>query len=160
MKGKSYMDTNVNTGQNGGITGTGIKLDVTVRPIEPKNNLLAFANVRINDCFVVEGLKVCNGKNGLFVDMPSSPDGKGGFKEVCKPVTKDFREQLVNAVLSGYDNALEKMQAKVAAADNIRKNTPDKSSIIGQVDTHKKEIAARPPAVPNAGIPNKTGEAI
>ena len=34
-----------------------MKLDVRVRPITPKENLVGFAAVTINDCFVVEGLK-------------------------------------------------------------------------------------------------------
>ena len=32
-----------------------LKLDVTVRPIAPMGNLLAFANVTIGDCFKIDG---------------------------------------------------------------------------------------------------------
>ena len=35
-----------------------MKLDVSVRAIEPKGNLLGFANVKFNDCFVVEDFKI------------------------------------------------------------------------------------------------------
>lgn len=41
-------------------TGT-LKLDVTVRPIAPKENLIGFANVTFNDSFVVEGFRICTG---------------------------------------------------------------------------------------------------
>ena len=40
---------------------------------------------------------------GLFVGMPSQPDGKGGYRDMAYPVTKEFREQLNTAVLQAYE---------------------------------------------------------
>ena len=54
-----------------------LKLDVSVRVIEPVKNLMGFASVKFNDCFVVENLKIVQGSKGLFLGMPSQPDGKG-----------------------------------------------------------------------------------
>lgn len=34
-------------------------------------NLLAFADITLDDSFVVKGLKIINGSKGLFVSMPS-----------------------------------------------------------------------------------------
>ena len=48
-----------------------LKLDVSVRVIEPVKNLMGFASVKFNDCFVVENLKIVQGSKGLFVGMPS-----------------------------------------------------------------------------------------
>ena len=45
-----------------------LKLDVTVRPIAPMGNLLAFANVTIGDCFKIDGFRICSGENGLYVN--------------------------------------------------------------------------------------------
>ena len=45
----------------------GLKLDVTVRPIAPMGNLLAYANVTIGDCFKIDGFCICSGENGLYV---------------------------------------------------------------------------------------------
>ena len=56
-----------------------LKLDVNVRVIEPVKNLMGFASVKFNDCFVVENLKIVQGSKGLFVGMPSQPDGKCGI---------------------------------------------------------------------------------
>ena len=49
-----------------------MKLDVSVRAIEPKGNLLGFANVKFNDCFVVEDFKILQTDKGLYVGMPAS----------------------------------------------------------------------------------------
>ncbi|MCG4808037.1 septation protein SpoVG family protein [Collinsella aerofaciens] len=50
-----------------------LKLDVSVRVIEPVKNLMGFASVKFNDCFVVENLKIVQGSKGLFLGMPSQP---------------------------------------------------------------------------------------
>ena len=78
----------------GGTPAAPIKLDVSVRVIEPVKNLMGFASVKFNDCFVVENLKIVQGSKGLFLGMPSQPDGKGGYRDMAYPVTKEFREQL------------------------------------------------------------------
>ena len=59
-----------------------LKLDVSVRVIEPVKNLMGFASVKFNDCFVVENLKIVQGSKGLFLGMPSQPDGKGGYHQM------------------------------------------------------------------------------
>ena len=43
--------------------------------------------------------------------MPSRKTTEG-YKEVCFPVTAEFREQLHNAVLSAYQQALEQSVAQ------------------------------------------------
>ena len=102
------MDSYKNNNNNGNSAVLPVKLDVSVRPVTAQNNLAAFASVTINDCFAVEGLKVVNGKNGLFVNMPSVKDSNGEYKDICKPVTKEFHKQLTEAVLAGYEKAVEK----------------------------------------------------
>jgi len=60
-----------------------VKLDVTVRPIEPMGNLLAFASLKINDCFVIDDFKVLQSDKGLFVGMPSKPDKSLTERPIC-----------------------------------------------------------------------------
>ena len=79
----------------------GLKLDVTVRPIAPMGNLMAFAYVTIGDCIKIDGFRICSGENGLYVNMPSTQDGNGNWREVCKPIAADFRKQLNEAVAEG-----------------------------------------------------------
>ena len=77
-----------------------MKLDVSVRAIEPKGNLLGFANVKFNDCFVVEDFKILQTDKGLYVGMPSKPDksSKTGYRDTAKPITGEFRKQLHGAI--------------------------------------------------------------
>ena len=92
-------------------TGESLKLDVTVRPIAPMGNLLAYANVTIGDCFKIDGFRICSGENGLYVNMPSTQDKQGKWRDVCWPVTADFRRQLNDALIEGYGQAIENLQA-------------------------------------------------
>ena len=116
----------------GGTPAAPIKLDVSVRVIEPVKNLMGFASVKFNDCFVVENLKIVQGSKGLFVGMPSQPDGKGGYRDMAYPVTKEFREQLNTAVLQAYEAKLEqetsghadpKRKGEIHAGKNCGRNT-------------------------------------
>ena len=87
-----------------------LHLDVRVRPIAPKGSLLGYASVNINGYFAVDGIKVVSGQNGIFANMPSYQAGNGQYRDVCFPVTKEFRQRLSDAVVSGYQQALEQMQ--------------------------------------------------
>ena len=81
------------------------KLDVRTYPIlEPKNNVMAYASVTINDIIAINGIRVIDGSNGLFAQMPQTRDSKGDFRDVAFPVTKDLRLQLNEAVVNQYAN--------------------------------------------------------
>lgn len=117
-----------------------LKLDVTVRPIPPRENLLGFANVTINNSFVVEGFRICSGEKGLYVNMPSTQDKNGNWRDTCKPITADFRRQLTNAIVEGYGAAIEKMQTTLDAA----KSAVEKPSIAGALKDNAGKVKEQP----------------
>ena len=47
--------------------------------------------------------------------MPSTQDNKGNWRDVCWPVTADFRRQLNEALIEGYGAAIENLQATLEA---------------------------------------------
>ena len=135
---------------------TELKLDVNVRPITPKNNLLAFASVKINDCFVVDGVKIVAGEKGLFVDMPSVQDKQGTYHDVCFPITADFREKLQSAVLDGYAAAVEKVQGISAA----HREYTEKPSFTGKLREGAEKAAERAASAPQRDVAAKTQSAV
>lgn len=118
-----------------------LKLDVSVRLIEPIKNLVAFASVKLNDCFVVEDFKILNSEKGLFVGMPSKPDknSQSGYRETSKPITADFRKQLHGAILNAYALAVEKQQSRANAVQQAP--PPEKPSIKEQLESGAKQAA-------------------
>lgn len=117
----------------------GLKLDVTVRPIPPMGNLLAFANVTIGDCFKIDGFRICSGENGLYVNMPSTQDKQGKWRDVCWPVTADFRRQLNDALIEGYGQAIENLQATLEATRGA-----EKPSLTGALKENAGKVKTQP----------------
>jgi DNA-binding cell septation regulator SpoVG len=77
-----------------------------VTPIEMENsNLKGSASVTFGDSISVHGVKIVEGKEGLFVSMPSeSKNGK--YYDTVKPISKEAYENLKNAVFKAYEEAL------------------------------------------------------
>lgn len=65
------------------------------------------ASVVIDNSFKISNITIVDrGEKGLFVAMPAlkvnTSDANVAFKEVCHPVTKDFRDELYNKILATY----------------------------------------------------------
>lgn len=133
-------DNAVNAVVSEATEGTGLKLDVHVRPIAPMDNLLGYASVTINGCFVVDGLKVCSGEKGLYVNMPASQDKNGNWHDVCKPIRGDFRRQLTEAVVEGYSAAIENLQATLEAS----RGAAEKPSLTGALKENGAKVKSQP----------------
>ena len=74
------------------------------------NNLKGTANITIDDCFVVKGILIMEGKNGLFMSMPSKRDKNGDYKDICFPITKDARQQISDEIMKQYNNISNNIQ--------------------------------------------------
>jgi stage V sporulation protein G len=65
------------------------------------------ASVVLNDQFMIRGLRVMDGENGLFVGYPVDPFFKGEtYRSICNPVTRQLREHIENCVLEKYQAAI------------------------------------------------------
>lgn len=71
---------------------------------ENLGHIKATATIIINDCFVVRGLRVMEGENGLFVGYPIDPFYKSeDVRTLCHPITRKLREEIDKAVLDRYN---------------------------------------------------------
>jgi len=61
----------------------------------------AFVDIAIGD-FIVKGLRVLEGKKGLFLGMPQEKAKDGKWYNAFYPVTKEARANLTDAVLAAY----------------------------------------------------------
>jgi stage V sporulation protein G len=71
-------------------------IDVKTNSMYPpgvSGGIRAYASATVEGC-----------RDGIFVSMPSRKT-ENGYKEICFPVTKEFREQLHKAVLDSYQQA-------------------------------------------------------
>ena len=70
--------------------------------LRSEEKLKAFVHVTFDDVFIVRGLKVINGKDGLFVCMPSRKLPDGSYKDIAHPIVDDFRVKLEKEILDKY----------------------------------------------------------
>lgn len=75
----------------------------SVNLINKPGSLKGVASVSINDEFVVKGVRIFEGNDGLFVSMPPRKAG-AKYEDICFPITKEGRENLHSAVLEVYVN--------------------------------------------------------
>ncbi len=64
--------------------------------------LKAFADIIINDALLIKGIKVLDGKRGLFVSMPQEQSKDKKWYDSVQCLTQDTREQITEAVLAAY----------------------------------------------------------
>lgn len=92
-------------------------LDVRISSMYPaggQGGIRAYASATIDGCLAIRGIKVVEGgRDGLFVSMPSRKT-QDGYKEVCFPVTAEFREQLYHGILDAYQQAITQAQSPPA----------------------------------------------
>lgn len=89
-------------------------MTVRIYPIsKPRTKLLATANVNIAKSFAVQGFRIYDSKNGLFVKEPQRSYVKNGTEmtsSVFFPVTKKARDALHSQILNSYELVMEQQE--------------------------------------------------
>ena len=67
------------------------------------NQLKGFATIIIDDSFVVKNIKIIQGKNGLFIAMPSYKLKNGEYKDVAHPLNTETRDMLEQMILDKFN---------------------------------------------------------
>jgi stage V sporulation protein G len=73
--------------------------------------LKAFANIVIDDAFIVKNIKILEGKHGLFVAMPTQKSKTGEFRDIAHPLKTETRNEIERLVLDKYNEALKTKSA-------------------------------------------------
>lgn len=99
--------------------GRNLQFKVSVNPFERQgSNIRGIGRIYLNDNFVVNNVSVLQGKENLFVAMPSyktkqkDEQGKAIYQDVCYTVTKEFREVLYGEVINSYNAAKDRNISK------------------------------------------------
>ena len=75
--------------------------EIKIFPIG-EEKLRAFVSIVFDDCFMVNDIKVIQGKDGLFISMPSRRKKNGKFKDVAHPLNSETRQDIENQILTKY----------------------------------------------------------
>lgn len=66
-------------------------------------SLKAFCDLVVGELFVIKGLRVVKGKNGLFVSMPRQQGKDTKWYDSVEPVSKEIKQVVDRVVLSAYE---------------------------------------------------------
>ena len=66
--------------------------------------LKAFVDILINDAILIKGIKVVEGKDGLFVSMPQEKAKDNKWYDSVRCLKKGILQQIETEVLSAYES--------------------------------------------------------
>lgn len=69
--------------------------------LDTDSKVRAFVDIAIGD-FVVKGLRILQGRKGLFLGMPQEKSKDGKWYNSFYPVSKEARQSLSDVVLAAY----------------------------------------------------------
>jgi stage V sporulation protein G len=91
----------------------------------------AFASVVFDDSFIVNDLRVIEGREGqVFVTMPARKTRNGQMRDIAHPLNSDTREQIEQRVLEEYESARQNRMV----ADRGKQGSEDKEKSTSVLD--------------------------
>lgn len=74
--------------------------------IDGNKPLKAFADIAINDAVLIKGVKVIEGREGLFMSMPQDQGKDKKWYESVRCLTNEVRQQISDVVLMAYRSSI------------------------------------------------------
>lgn len=87
-----------------------VRVEITEVRISPSKGgkVRAFVSLVLDDCFIVNDLRVIGGREGqLFVTMPARKTRNGQMRDTAHPLNVETRKMIEDRVLKEYQEALE-----------------------------------------------------
>lgn len=77
--------------------------DVRIRKINTEGKMKAVVSVTLDDVFVVHDIKIIEGKDRLFIAMPSRKTSDGEYRDIVHPINSVTREMLHNKIIAKFE---------------------------------------------------------
>lgn len=75
-----------------------------IHRIDGGTTLRAFADVCLNDSVLIKGVRIVDGKRGLFISLPSEKAKDNKWYESVQITDINIKEQLQDAVIKAYND--------------------------------------------------------
>ena len=90
--------------------------DIKIRKtFEGEGPMKAVVSVTFDDSLALHDIKVIYAKEKHFIVMPSRKNADGSYRDIVHPINAAFREELEEAVIRAYFEALATQKAEDAA---------------------------------------------
>ncbi|NOZ94389.1 MAG: septation protein spoVG [Acidobacteria bacterium] len=87
-------------------------MEITEVRISPARGgkVRAFASIVLDDCFIINDLRVMEGREGqLYVTMPSRKTRNGQLRDIAHPLNSETRTMVEERVLREFQAAVENL---------------------------------------------------
>ena len=71
--------------------------------LEGESALKAFCDIIVSDSLLIKGLRIVEGRNGLFVRMPAKQGKDGKWYESIRPMTQEVRDTLNETIIAAFN---------------------------------------------------------
>ena len=80
-----------------------IKIEVArIHKLDGAGATKAFADISVNDSLMILGIRVVEGKDGLFVAMPREEGRDGKYYNTVVPIKRETKDEIERIVLEAY----------------------------------------------------------
>ena len=82
-------------------------LDIEIANIyrlEGDGALKAFCDIIVSNIMLIKGIRIVEGRNGLFVKMPTRQSKDGKWYESIKPMSKEIRVTLSELIIQAFND--------------------------------------------------------
>jgi stage V sporulation protein G len=124
--------------------------EVKVFPIS-EEKLKAFVSVVFDQCFMVNDIKIIQGRDGLFISMPSRKKKNGEFKDVAHPLNNETRQMIEGQVLGEYQRVLAERGEELPAPPRTQP-VPMTAPAAVREPAREPAAAAAPPAADSGAL--------
>jgi stage V sporulation protein G len=69
--------------------------------------LQGFASIVLDDCLVINGIKIIVGRSRKFIQMPNVKKKTGKYRDLAFPTVPDIRAQIEKTIFEEYERTLE-----------------------------------------------------
>lgn len=84
--------------------GKSVKLEVSrLYRYDNGGPIKAYCDVQLDDDCIIKGFKVVEGKEGMFVGMPSEPSKNGRWFPTFMALNDDFKARIEETVMAAYE---------------------------------------------------------
>ena len=83
----------------------GLAVELAVKRLvkfDGEGSLKAYVDLAVGESFLIKGLRVVQGKNGVFVSMPRQQGKDGKWYETVSPLDEGTRTGLNELILGAY----------------------------------------------------------
>ena len=69
----------------------------------------AYVSIVLDNCFLINGLRIIDRPAGLFVAMPGKKQKNGACQDIVHPLNRETREMIEDLILDEYERMLDRL---------------------------------------------------